>query len=633
MLKPFPYQRGRAFSFTAEELFMKKMILSILLTLALPLHGKPIIINDASDYHILDQFFKIMIREELFGYVLEGDKPLSSINIYPLDNLLSPQARSLKMKVLGQEAIDLWCRIAPQQKNFILKATKVTDHDYSYYELLFINRSKLKGVLEENLNLFRFHIGPTIESSSLTDLISSSTPSLASIIKGNNILFGILSGYGTYNSLMGSRAEDIQGACDHLDCPPFINDNLSMQVREKVDWDLQNLFLGHSEPSKNALDEKFFISTSIGFDSLKSEGAQIASQQEELPPVLLQENPRFIFGPYQCESNKTLFENIINTQKKIQAVLSRSDFLEYVLEKITGEKPVINCSLISPTRMHLPLRGNAEESMAEFIVNAVQGLDDEGVPHFVDAFYLRKTEDNTKPKKRMLNGVFKGLKEAQKNLKLADSQLLAWSTKKSVVEVVPKYVYFERMKLGQGKSIEGATDLLLSYVVENGLGDVLTAQHRCWVDISTTIPAFAHCMKGMKEGEVRQIYIHPAYGYGALTTISPCTSLVVKVTLHQINEQEKKTLNPLVPINLSWVEDPSFFSTVKETHNQNARYIGHLWGVWLSKSKDLNFPVLCDRLKSLVKDQNKKPLSEENYRLCNRVFWNLIVDNSEMEQK
>jgi hypothetical protein len=134
-------------------------------------------------------------------------------------------------------------------------------------------------------------------------------------------------------------------------------------------------------------------------------------------------------------------------------------------------------------------------------------------------------------------------------------------------------------------------------------------------------------MKEMREGDMRHIYIHPAYGYGVLTTISPCTPLIAKVTLHQVNEQVKGILPPLTPIDIAWVKDSEFFNKVKEGNDQNARYMGYLWGTWLSKSRDIKFSVLCEHLKRLAGQQEVKSLSDKDYRLCNHVLWNLVVES------
>lgn len=55
--------------------------------------------------------------------------------------------------------------------------------------------------------------------------------------------------------------------------------------------------------------------------------------------------------------------------------------------------------------------------------------------------------------------------------------------------------------------------------------------------------------------------------------------------------------------------------------------LGNLWGAWLNKSSDLNFSKLCQCMRGLAENQEIKKPCNENCRLCNRIFWNLIASN------
>lgn len=604
---------------------MKKIVQVLLFTFAFSLYSTPIIINDPSDYHILDQFFRKMINEEVFGYVLEGNKPLSALNIPSKNRLAYPHSRFFQWDILARVAIKKWNQLAPEQKGYVFKAADVLNHSLgeARHELLFINRKKMKETLDANLDLFRILLGPTIESSSLANFIADSPRSLDSIIKSNNTLMGILLGYGTYNSLMGGRWEEINGVNRNLDLPPFSGYNFSQKAREHPSWDLQNYFLSCVGAGIRTMTEKLFTEPGLGFPSLREEEKQIQLQEEAVPTPLLKEKPVFIFGAYKNGSNKELFEKAQSSQKRIQSLLSKPDLLEYVLEKITEEKPVVNCS--PSQNIRLVVNGNAEEAVSEALWEMVQELDEETIPAFMQAFSQCNPADNKRAKLRIAPRVLSGLKLARSNLEVAEAQFLTWSKTKDVEEVVPQGLYFENIKSGNGKYIDSSTDVLISYVIEDGLGNVLSAQHNCWMDLSQTIPAFAHGMQGMQEGETRKIYIHPKYGYGALTTLSPCVSLIAKVTLHGANDQITGNLPSLLPIDLNWVNDSKFFEEVKEISYQDATYLGHLWGVWLKKSSDLNFSQLCDRLKQLSENPVCRALTKDKQQLCDHVFWNLIV--------
>ena len=131
----------------------------------------------------------------------------------------------------------------------------------------------------------------------------------------------------------------------------------------------------------------------------------------------------------------------------------------------------------------------------------------------------------------------------------------------------------------------------------------------------------------MKEGEARKIYIHPVYGYGVTTTLPPCTFLIANVTLHKVNGHSKGVLPSLDPLELSWVNDPEVFREIEHSTLTLARSLGSRWGVWLGNSPDLNFVKLCEEL-NFLSQMDCPPLSNEEQQMCNRVFWNIMAQET-----
>ena len=602
---------------------MKKILLSLMLIIAAPIYSKPVIINNASDYYVLDRFFKSMIQEEAFGYVLTGVKPLSALNIYSSQGLFRPDSRFFHWNVIALEAIESWNRLAPEQKNYTLKITKNFNHNYGgfYYELLFINRERVHKTIEDNIDLFRYVIGPTNDTHSLVAFIADSSKSLDSVIKSNNTLMGILLGYGTYNSLMGGRLEEITRAHGSVTPLPFCAEPIS-QDGILDDRSLRSYFLSRSESAISDVTKKCWIEPGLGCSTLQEERIKIDALMERVPISLLNEQPSFVFGAYRDANNKELFDQVEKSQGQIQELLSREDLLEYILEKITGERPIINCSL-GLEHIEIPKTKIAEEAVAAAIWNKAQDLDQEVIPVFIEAFCRCDPIDHKKPKHRIRSGTLSGLKQARENLSKVEAQFLTVSQGKECTEVIPGYLFVKCLKGGQGKKLESESDILLSYVIEDGYGQVLAAQHKCWVDPVRLIPGFAQGLRSMREGEERLIYIHPALGYGAQNTLPPCTALIAKVTLHKIDEYARGKWPSLSPsLDLAWIKDSQFFEEVVEATNQDARYIGHLWGIWLNNSKELNFAELC---KCLKRKNDAEPLAQQDLLISNRIFWNLIV--------
>ena len=97
---------------------MKKTLIAILLLSTwVNVYASPIEISNSHDYNALDRFFRFMFGESEYGYVLEGTKPVSIMNIAPFGGLVAPQALRFKTSTYAKEFMDSWYRLCPEQKN------------------------------------------------------------------------------------------------------------------------------------------------------------------------------------------------------------------------------------------------------------------------------------------------------------------------------------------------------------------------------------------------------------------------------------------------------------------------------------------------------------------------------------
>ncbi|MBI3211833.1 MAG: hypothetical protein HYZ47_04020, partial [Simkania negevensis] len=94
------------------------------------IHASPcsIHIEDEQDYKVLDRFFKMGFSHEEYGYVLEGDKPISvrsfySLRDFPITKDIKYAEKEFANSLLIQEVIPIWNRLCSHQKSFVLKAT------------------------------------------------------------------------------------------------------------------------------------------------------------------------------------------------------------------------------------------------------------------------------------------------------------------------------------------------------------------------------------------------------------------------------------------------------------------------------------------------------------------------------
>jgi hypothetical protein len=204
---------------------------------------------DAEDCQVLNQFFRTMFAHSEYGYVLDGSKPVSQMNVSPIGDLIAPQSLNFQIDVLAREAIKVWKKLLPEQNDFVLKISEINDERFltPIYELVFINVHKLKETVQNNIDLFRYVLGPTINAEQLTDYIIKSRESLDAILHDNKVLTGIVLGYGSYNSLMHGRAEEIQNAQVVSDIPPFSPHGNLMNQKGVAQWNdaqIKNSFFG-----------------------------------------------------------------------------------------------------------------------------------------------------------------------------------------------------------------------------------------------------------------------------------------------------------------------------------------------------------------------------------------------------
>ncbi|NGX61621.1 MAG: hypothetical protein K940chlam9_01108 [Chlamydiae bacterium] len=599
-----------------------------LLLLLTQVFAKPIQIEDGEEYSILDRFFKWMITYSEYGYVLEGNKPISQINIFPIDNLIAPQSRNFQTDTFAREAIRVWKKIKPTQKDFVLKATEIPSKPFNYptYELLFINVPKLKEEVEKNLFLFRYVLGPSIETDQLLTYILFSEEPLSEILREDNVLIGIVLGFGTYNSLMHSRAELIQNALLKEDQPPFTPHSNWMRQNSLVDLEemqIRALFLAQKEREVGSDSETCIVHPGVGFSDLNEELEAIVSRKIETPLSLSQEVPRFIFGAYQHPSNSRLIKDLTVTQKKVQDLLKRSDCLEYIVGKISGNQPSISNILPASS---LELNGNLELLLAKMVWSTTSQLDGETVPEFIQAFCQADISNAKQGKNHVFPGSLAGLRKAQKHLQFSNELFANMSEKSSLQELIPKYLYTEQTCEGKGEKVHSSENVLLSYCIEDGYGNTLTAKQNHWIELSTTIPGFAIGVRQMREGESRTLYIHPALAYGALTTLPPCISLVSKITVHQVNVKPQQTSLEYTPLDLDWVLDETFTKKMGENNIQLAKSLGTRWGIWLRESPDIDFSKVCKYLTHFLDSRQHLPLPNLQHEaaLCNKAFWNLL---------
>ncbi|EPP34776.1 peptidyl-prolyl cis-trans isomerase Mip [Chlamydia ibidis] len=132
-------------------------------------------------------------------------------------------------------------------------------------------------------------------------------------------------------------------------------------------------------------------------------------------------------------------------------------------------------------------------------------------------------------------------KKSQENLSLAEKFLKENKKNEGVIEVQEDKLQYRIVKEGTGKVLTGQPTALLHYTGSFINGQVFSSseqnQEPILLPLSRTIPGFALGMQGMKEGEVRILYIHPDLAYGTSGQLPPNSLLIFQISLIEATDE------------------------------------------------------------------------------------------------
>lgn len=122
------------------------------------------------------------------------------------------------------------------------------------------------------------------------------------------------------------------------------------------------------------------------------------------------------------------------------------------------------------------------------------------------------------------------IKVAETNLKDANAFLLENQKKEGMIVLDSGKLQYQVLKQGDGQVVESYSKPLIRYRGKCLNGPVIPVTEE-FVDLDETILGFQKALIGMKEGEVRTLYIHPEYGYGDQPHPTPNALLIFEVEL------------------------------------------------------------------------------------------------------
>lgn len=140
---------------------------------------------------------------------------------------------------------------------------------------------------------------------------------------------------------------------------------------------------------------------------------------------------------------------------------------------------------------------------------------------------------------------FKHLSED--NLKAAADFLQKNSKEKDVIEVEPGKLQYIVEKQGTGSEVKDGSSPQIQYTGKYIDGTVFGSSQDTGgpitIPLDQTIQGFSKGLKGMKEGEVRKIFVHPELGYGTSGHLPPNSLLIFDVELIKADSPETSLIN------------------------------------------------------------------------------------------
>lgn len=140
---------------------------------------------------------------------------------------------------------------------------------------------------------------------------------------------------------------------------------------------------------------------------------------------------------------------------------------------------------------------------------------------------------------------FKHLSE--NNLKAADDFLQKNAKEKGVIEVEPGKLQYIIEKEGSGEAVKEGGSPQIQYTGKYVDGTVFGSSQDTGgpitIPLDQTIQGFGKGLKGMKEGEVRKLFVHPDLGYGTTGHLPPNSLLIFEVELIKAESPEHSLIN------------------------------------------------------------------------------------------
>lgn len=546
------------------------------------------------------------------GYVLYGDKPMCIAAINEFSRIPNPMPSDFE-DIIGMNGFEFLkeLNISPNDKKYPFVECKTG----GLRHFIFINRNRFVEVVNKNISLFRYILGRTLTAESFLEELLKSGNGFYDVFNWNKLVLGILLGYGTQNALIVSREEDL--LCQ-------LND-----TRMFFPFDTYENFIAFQQ------------SPSLGFSTVDEELGFLQSSFQSSTEIKYFDYcpiPHFGCDPGLIETTNLLHvyeRNRMDIIKVVEEENVLSNFIERLCTTVLDQ--------VSPPSV-LPLKN----SISDFNDNQImQKFADSVALHVLD-----ECECDSHFKKEALIGSFlKGIKHNQKGGSCEDPEwwrqsfgsdrkyyryaymneaqklLLEVATQNDVVTLLPNYIYYKVLLAGKGlPSTNNTKNATFNFTLFLDDGTFLDCGSLKKVDLDKLIPGIAYSIIGMTKGEVREVHIHPKYGYG--WPLHPSAVLIkAQLKLLDFEDGERVYAFPILDEAMDGELD-KFLKDYKRAKGFSYFRAGyHFANIIKELGRELNLDEFSERLKSKSvlqsfknEDERKKFILDFNCHLFMRGY-------------
>jgi len=274
------------------------------------LEKKPIDQIDLSDRQDIEIFFRTLVYESHIGYTLFGDKPVSIEGYF----IQEPSCHLALWKSSSKMSMNnLWKTWEKYQsklkiKNYII-LNEANPAAENLRTITVINKQAFLAKVCEHLDDFQDVLGKNMTPEKLLAQLTLPHASLYETLQRNEILYGILLGFGKENAKYFLKRFKLSQTIDsetHLDKHPYESYSLR--------WSLSHSSLYHLKEELSSLEKSLFF---FGWNS-------------QFCPI---QSPRFIAIKDNPET-LALQEQYRELQHKLLKIYSEGDFLTITLDRL-----------------------------------------------------------------------------------------------------------------------------------------------------------------------------------------------------------------------------------------------------------------------------------------------------------